>query len=72
LPEGAYHDGGMYHCGIAGCAQQCSSAADMRRHRESLAHCAKRYNCPGCLSTFTRADARKRHLTFHPRCASPH
>ncbi|KAJ7159349.1 hypothetical protein C8R43DRAFT_824706, partial [Mycena crocata] len=55
-------------CGLPGCTQRCSTTADLRRHRESLAHCAKRYECPGCPSKFTRADARKRHIGLSPQC----
>ncbi|KAK6993254.1 hypothetical protein R3P38DRAFT_2474962, partial [Favolaschia claudopus] len=53
-------------CGLSGCRQKCRSAADLRRHRESLAHCPdKKHWCAGCPLRFTRVDALKRHLS-HP------
>ncbi|KAJ7711896.1 hypothetical protein B0H16DRAFT_1208046, partial [Mycena metata] len=56
-------------CGLDGCAHRCNTLADMRRHRESLAHCAeKKHLCPGCPGSFTREDALKRHLSVIPRC----
>ncbi|KAJ7302376.1 hypothetical protein DFH08DRAFT_989494, partial [Mycena albidolilacea] len=68
LPPGAFWDRRtgtpVVHCGLPGCTQKCRSAADVRRHRESLAHRAeKRYACPGCPMRFTREDALKRHLS---------
>ncbi|KAJ7633859.1 hypothetical protein DFH06DRAFT_913340, partial [Mycena polygramma] len=55
-------------CGLDGCLQLCGTRADLRRHRESLAHCAKKYACPGCPMRFTRLDAQKRHLNNDPCC----
>ncbi|KAJ7932863.1 hypothetical protein B0H13DRAFT_1506062, partial [Mycena leptocephala] len=55
-------------CGLDGCLQKCHTGADLRRHRESLAHCEKKYPCPGCPMRFTRQDAQKRHLNLHTRC----
>ncbi|KAF8209509.1 hypothetical protein K438DRAFT_1960507 [Mycena galopus ATCC 62051] len=64
LPPGASWDAsGMARCGLDNCTQKCSTSADLRRHRDSLAHCAqKKYACPGCPMRFTREDALKRHL----------
>ncbi|KAJ7115447.1 hypothetical protein C8R44DRAFT_583990, partial [Mycena epipterygia] len=59
---------GSIHCGIEGYTHTCGTAADLRRHRQSLAHSEKNYACPGCPNTFTRDDALKRHLSRHPRC----
>ncbi|KAJ7875092.1 hypothetical protein B0H13DRAFT_1503286, partial [Mycena leptocephala] len=55
-------------CGIDGCTHTCGRAADLRRHRESLAHWEKNYACLDCPITFTREDALNRHLRRHPRC----
>ncbi|KAJ7270234.1 hypothetical protein C8J57DRAFT_985618, partial [Mycena rebaudengoi] len=55
-------------CGLDGCKLICSNAADMRRHRESLLHSSKKYDCPGCPATFTRQDAQKRHVKLQTRC----
>ncbi|KAJ7077675.1 hypothetical protein B0H15DRAFT_861492 [Mycena belliarum] len=68
LPKGAYIERGQVYCGLADCAHQCRSVADLWRHRESLPHSAKRHRCPGCPSAFTRADALTRHLGTSPRC----
>ncbi|KAJ7896733.1 hypothetical protein B0H14DRAFT_3425517 [Mycena olivaceomarginata] len=65
LPPGAFWDRRtgtpVAHCGLPGCTQKCRSAADVRRHRESLAHRAE------------EADALKRHLGAKSaaRCGEP-
>ncbi|KAF7358965.1 hypothetical protein MSAN_01236900 [Mycena sanguinolenta] len=75
LPPGAFWDAdGKARCGIDGCTQRCQSSADLRRHRESLAHCRlKQHACPGCPMRFTREDALKRHLNHRgaARCKDP-
>ncbi|KAJ6566942.1 hypothetical protein B0H19DRAFT_1258117 [Mycena capillaripes] len=71
LPKGAFYVNGLVHCGIDRCRQICRSVADLRRHRKSLAHCEKKYTCPGCPMRFTRPDALKRHLHLHQRCKNP-
>ncbi|KAJ7212900.1 hypothetical protein B0H12DRAFT_1275786 [Mycena haematopus] len=64
LPSGASWDAyGKVCCGLNGCTRKYQSAADLRRHRESLVHCRfKQHACPGCPLRFTREDAVKRHL----------
>ncbi|KAJ6500947.1 hypothetical protein C8R45DRAFT_1210625 [Mycena sanguinolenta] len=75
LPPGASWDAdGKARCGIDGCTQKCHSIADLRRHRESLAHCRlKQHACPGCPMRFTREDALKRHFNHRgaARCRDP-
>ncbi|KAK7036107.1 hypothetical protein R3P38DRAFT_3263538 [Favolaschia claudopus] len=76
LPPGAYFNanGSTVHCGLPGCRQKCRSAADLRRHRESLAHRpGKEHACPGCPLRFTREDALKRHVSHRnaARCRNP-
>ena len=41
----------------------CDREGDMKRHLQSLKHKPKSFSCPdrGCLKTFTRMDALKRH-----------
>ncbi|KAJ7684193.1 hypothetical protein DFH06DRAFT_1462573 [Mycena polygramma] len=70
-PPRASVGAGRFRCGLDGCPKICGSRADLRRHRESLAHCAKKYACPGCPMRFTRQDALKRHLNNHSRCKDP-
>ncbi|KAJ7184694.1 hypothetical protein C8R46DRAFT_1186044 [Mycena filopes] len=62
----------MVQCGLDGCTHRCRNAADLRRHRESLAHAPeKQYPCPGCPGRFTRQDALKRHMAAYARCREP-
>ncbi|KAJ7204266.1 hypothetical protein C8J57DRAFT_981904, partial [Mycena rebaudengoi] len=62
---------GRFLCALDGCTKTASSLADMRRHRECLAHVPidpsaqrplKPYACLGCPYRFTRDDAMKRHV----------
>ncbi|KAJ6500946.1 hypothetical protein C8R45DRAFT_979604 [Mycena sanguinolenta] len=75
LPPGASWDAaGKARCGLDDCTQKCHSIVDLRRHRESLAHCRlKQHACPGCPMRFTREDALKRHFNHRgaARCRDP-